>query len=278
MTGAADWKARVGDNWAAEWQRTDRSFEGLDPHLVAAILAAAPPNGRALDLGCGAGATSLAIASARPDLAIAAVDLSPALVAVAQARTADLPNAEVFAGDVLDAGSATPFDLIFSRHGVMFFPDPAAAFARLIQFVRPGGALVFSSFRDRSLNGWATETAAALGASPTPSGGSLGAGPGPFAFADRSEVAEFLASAGWTAIDARPIDYAYRAGAGLDALADAVDFLRRIGPAAALIAAAAEPERPALVERLTRACADRLLGGVVDFPAAAWLWSAQAPR
>lgn len=277
MTTATDWQARVGDNWAAEWRRTDRSFEGLDPHLLSAILGAAPPAGRALDLGCGAGSTSLSVTSARPDLAITAVDLSPALIAVARDRTGESPMIEVFAGDALDAGSDQPFDLVYSRHGVMFFDDPKAAFVRLRALLRPGGALVFSCFRDRSLNGWATEPTHAIGATPPPGRSSLAGGSGPFAFADRDEVAALLELAGWTAIEARPIDYAFRAGAGPEAVADAVEFFRRIGPASAIVASASDDQRPRLVEQLTRSCADRLLDGVVDFPAAAWLWTAKAP-
>jgi len=37
MTGAQEWQGRVGQNWAAEWERTDRSFAALTPHLLAAI-------------------------------------------------------------------------------------------------------------------------------------------------------------------------------------------------------------------------------------------------
>ena len=42
MTSATDWTGRVGRTWAAEWQRTDRSFAKLSPHLDAAIRTAAP--------------------------------------------------------------------------------------------------------------------------------------------------------------------------------------------------------------------------------------------
>ena len=70
MTTAGEWSGGVGAAWAASWTQTDLSFAGLSPQLDAAILAAAPPGeARAIDLGCGAGATSIALATARPDLA-----------------------------------------------------------------------------------------------------------------------------------------------------------------------------------------------------------------
>lgn len=278
MTGASDWRARVGDNWAEERRRTDRSFEGLDPHLIAAILAVAPERGRALDIGCGAGATALAVAAERPDLRIVGVDLSTALAAVARERSADLPNVDFVVGDALDAAdSGAAFDLMFSRHGVMFFDDPPAAFARLHDACAPGAAIVFSCFRARSQNGWAIEIAAALGLPPTSDCGLRG-GPGPFAFADHEAVQAMLADAGWTGIAATPIDYAYRAGGGADPVGDAVSFFGRIGPAASAIAAAPERERDAMHAALARICEARLNDGVVDFPAAAWLWSARASR
>jgi SAM-dependent methyltransferase len=278
LTGAVEWRARVGDSWADEWRRTDRSFVGLDPHLVAAILAAAPERGRALDIGCGAGATALAVAAGRPELEIVGVDLSTALISVARERAADLPAIDLVVGDALDAAdSGEPFDLMFSRHGVMFFDDPGVAFARLHDACAPRAALVFSCFRARSDNGWASEIAAALG-QPSPRDTGMRGGPGPFAFADRHEVEAMLAGAGWTEITATPVDYAYRAGAGGDPVADAVSFFGRIGPAAATLAAAAEDDRAAMRVRLAEMCQARLGDGVVDFPAAAWLWSARASR
>ena len=82
MTTVLDWQSRVGDVWAAEWRRTDRGLADLSRYLDAAILAAAPAGSfAALDVGCGAGATSAALASHRPDSTITGIDLSDALVA-----------------------------------------------------------------------------------------------------------------------------------------------------------------------------------------------------
>jgi len=43
MTGISEWQARVGRAWADEWQRTDRSFAGLTPHLLQVIAARSRP-------------------------------------------------------------------------------------------------------------------------------------------------------------------------------------------------------------------------------------------
>ncbi len=100
--------------------------------------------------------------------------------------------------------------------------------------------------------------------------------PGPFAFADPRRVAAVLDAAGWSATPPGRVEYRYVAGAGVDPIGDAVGFSRRIGPAARAIRDADEAERPGLLAELRDACAARLDGGEVAFPAAAWLWTARA--
>ena len=267
MTGASEWRTRVGDVWAAEWRRTDRSFAGVSLHLDAAIRAAAPDSGTALDLGCGAGSTALALAAARPDLAVHGVDLSPALVAVARARGLD---AQV--GDAIEAAEALRPDLLVSRHGVMFFADPHAAFARLRAAAAPGAPLVFSCFRARALNPWAGDLVAEV--TGTRPADPPGYAPGPFGFADHGFVADLLARSGWAHAAADPVDVLYTAGEGDDPVADAAQFLTRIGPLAAAIAAAPDPAR--LRIRLADVMTTYRADTAVRFPAAAWIWRAQA--
>ena len=307
MTAAQDWTGRVGDVWAAEWRRTDRSLADLSRHLDAAIAAAAPAGRfRAFDIGCGAGATSLALAKARPDAEIIAVDLSDPLVAVAKQRANVLPsldregsgvgrlpqahpskedntaptpplpgrgaaNLSFLPGDALNlATEHAPFDLLYSRHGVMFFADPVAAFTTLRRSAAPGARIVFTCFRDWTANAFTADPLAALDLPPPQTG------PGPFAFADRDRVAAVLTAAGWRDSTATPIDFTYRAGAGPDPIGDALDFLQRIGPAASALRGMADGERAEAIDRLRGVIERYRVADTVDFPAAAWLWSATA--
>lgn len=271
MTSGYEWTGRVGDAWADLWRDTDRSFAELEPTLEAAILAVAPSDGRAVDLGCGAGTTSLAVAAARPGLGVTGVDVSPALVAVAHDRAGAGGNPGFVLADVeRDAASiARDADLLFSRHGVMFYGDPAATFAALAGAARPGAGLVFSCFRAASLNAWASSLVAEVtGVSITPPDGYV---PGPFGFADRDRTAALLAGAGWRDVAFEPVDYTYIAGKGADPVADAVRFFARIGPAASALAAAPPERREPLLDRLRAALEPHRHGDRVTFPAAAWI-------
>ena len=59
-----DWQGRTGESWAAEWKRTDRSFGGLTERLLARTREF--PLRDVVDIGCGAGELSVAVARGRP--------------------------------------------------------------------------------------------------------------------------------------------------------------------------------------------------------------------
>lgn len=271
MTTGYEWTGRVGEAWAELWRDTDRSFAALEPALETAILAAAPNEGRAVDLGCGAGTTSLAVAAARPGLSVTGVDVSAALIAAANARVASENNVNFILADVeQDAAELVrDADLLFSRHGVMFYADPAATFTALARGARSGARLVFSCFRSPALNPWASALVAEVsGVSIAPPAGYT---PGPFGFADPSFTSAMLSGAGWDDVTLEAVDYTYLAGEGADAVADAVRFFSRIGPAATALAAAPPEQRDALLDRLASALRPHCHDGRVTFPAAAWI-------
>jgi SAM-dependent methyltransferase len=272
MTSGLDWQGRVGDVWADEWQRTDRSLAAIADALNAAILAVAPEQGAALDVGCGAGSTALALAAQRPGLAITGLDLSPALVEVARRRGAGIGNLRFDVGDAQGLG-ARGVDLLFSRHGVMFFADPVAGFAALREAVVPGGRLVFSCFAPRAENQWSVVVDAAVGNDPAPPAGYA---PGPYGLADADFTGAVLRQAGW--VDAVPqrVAFRYVAGAGPDPIEDALGFLSRIGSAARTLAEATPERREALRASLRDALTDHVRDDVVAFDGAAWIWTATA--
>lgn len=266
-----DWATASGDAWAELWEHTDRGLEGLSSHLLSAMLAASPKDSfRAFDVGCGPGSTSIALAEARPAASIVACDVSPSLVRVAGERTDRIANIEVVLGDAeAVAKDRGPFDLIFSRHGVMFFPDPVQAFRNLRDSAGPDASLVFSCFQEWSANPWASELASAAAGQAVPPPGSAPSG---FAFADPEYVREILASAGWTGAEPRAVNFNYDAGS----IASAMTFLARIGPASAMLRSLPAEEQDSARERMRLVLEARSDGITVSFPAAAWIWSAKA--
>lgn len=278
MTLNLEWAGVDGDIWAEQWVLTDRTFAPLQRALLARAIAAWPDGcsvpGAVLDIGCGAGSTTLALAQAWPDARLLGVDISPALIRAAAARAR---GEERCAFAVADAAvwsdPAFAPDLLFSRHGVMFFDDPVAAFRNLLRQARSGARLVFSCFRSPRENPWASGIGALLPGGPpqSPPAGT----PGPFAFADAELVHDILARAGWIDAAAEPVDFAYVAGAGPDPVRDALSFFQRIGPAARMIQTLEGEERAGFVACLEKFCADHETGGVVSFPAAAWIWTAR---
>lgn len=267
----------VGANWAAEWQRTDRTFAPLTARLVTAVLEALPATDsgkriRILDLGCGAGETAIAIAKGRADVDVTGLDFAPDLVAVARDRGDGIANCRFVHGDASIWRDGARFDAALSRHGVMFFAQPAAAFAHVRTLLQPGAPLTFTCFRDRADNDWVREISALLPLTPA-SDPDL---PGPFAFADSDRVARILSGAGWHDVAAEAVDYDYVPGEGDDPVSDAAQFFARIGPAAPAIRALDNAHRAEFDSDLRALLARHCTGNRVRFTAAAWLWRAKA--
>lgn len=271
MTTGAEWQAQLGRNWAAMYAYTDRSFSELTGRLLERIGQQAAAS--ILDIGCGAGELALAVAGERPDARITGLDVSPELISAAQARRDGVAayNCEFVLGDAASwtAPGLAP-DLLISRHGVMFFDDPVAAFAHLHQIAAPGARLVFSCFRDRADNHWASAMDAILDLSPPADPFA----PGPFAFADRLRVAAILESAGWQHVSFEPVDFAYIAGAGDDPVADAEMMLGKIGPAAPALRALTGDALATARQRIHSLLQAHRVGNIVAFPAAAWIVTA----
>jgi hypothetical protein len=162
-------------------------------------------------------------------------------------------------------------DLYVSRHGVMFFDDPVAAFANLATSAAENAQMVLSCFRAPSENAWATKIASLVPSAPS---GDPHA-PGPFAFADPERVKGIHSEAGWTDVGFEAVDFDYVAGSGEDPVADALDFFGHIGPAARAIRMLEGDARIAFLGRLGELAEAHLHDGAVRFAASAWIVTAR---
>src|SRR3546814_12655382 len=116
----------------------------------AAIAVAAPAaRERVLDVGCGAGSTSFALAACvGAEGCVLGVDISEPLIARARKTAqAGAPVAFELAAASRAALPAQGFDLLFSRFGVLFFDYTAAAFSPLREGPNPGARLAVACCR-----------------------------------------------------------------------------------------------------------------------------------
>lgn len=268
----SEWLGDAGKTWAAEWRRTDRSFFQLTERLLATLRGQSLQ--QMLDIGCGAGELSLAIARGNPRAAVLGVDVSPQLIAVARERGEHLANTSFVCEDAANWRPEPEFapDLLISRHGVMFFEDPPAAFTNLAELAAPAAQLTFSCFRAPAANPFFTEVLTLLPQTPAPSDPFA---PGPFAFADRDRVAAILQAGGWRDIEFTEVDFPMIAGFGENAIEEATTYFRLIGPAARAAREMDEAARARFLDRVRTLATRNCHENVVSLLAGAWIVTAQ---
>lgn len=273
------WNGPVGQRWLAynDWLDERTAAYGR----VALVAAAARPGEAVLDIGCGAGATAFELARAvGPSGAVTGVDISAPLLSRARERAAALGLPVEFREADASRPTFAPhsFDLLFSRFGVMFFDDPAAAFAELRKTLKPGGRLAFACWQDPRVNDWYELPLAAIEGiverAPVDT-----RQPGPFAFSEPERLRAILAEAGFAGIELAPFATPFYLGRGADREAmadDAMEQVFRVGPIARLLEAQDE-DTQARARAAIRAALLKLAGDDgLDVGGAIWVVTARA--
>lgn len=270
------WNGRAGQNWAEQAEQLDSMLGEFCERIIEQV-GFVRPNEAFVDIGCGAGAVSLAFAKAseQPGL-IFGIDISEPLLEVARqrAKRAKL-QVNFIRTDASSYRSDTLVDTMVSRFGVMFFDDPVAAFGNLRQSVKVSGRLVFACWQSIKLNGWASaplRAAIPLLKDPLPAPDPIA--PGPFAFADKDRVNSILSESGWSNINIESINTRLRLpGTSIE---ESAKFMMTLGPLARVLLDQGLEEAPvksALIELLSQ---HQLENGEIWMDAASWLVSCEA--
>lgn len=199
-----DWNDQSGERWVVHQARLDAMLAVFGQ---ATIEATVPATGeRVLDVGCGAGASSLALAARLGSTGqVLGVDISEPLIGRALAPK-DSPARFRVADASSDDLPERAFDILFSRFGVMFFDNPTEAFAHMRRALQPGGRVAFVCWRGATENDWMRLPMGAIKGIVPPTAPPDPEAPGPFSFGDRGRVARILTAAGFTDIAIAPFD------------------------------------------------------------------------
>lgn len=227
-----------------------------------------------LDIGCGSGQTTCDAARLASAGAALGVDISATAIERARelARALGPRNVTFECADAQVHGFPPGhYDLVISRFGVMFFGNPAAAFANIGRAVRPDGRLVMMVWQASADNEWDVAIRRAL-TGPGETAVVVPAGKDPFSLADPRAVTGLLEAAGFTDVaftDVRePVYYGPHVAAALDwvfGFASVRSTLERLGAAGAAAA----------LRRLREVLASHLDESGVWFGSRAWIITAR---
>jgi len=260
------WNGSSGRAWVEAQPLLDEILRPFEDLLVQAV--AGRPARRVLDVGCGTGATTLAVARLLGANGRAVgVDISEPMIGVARARAAHEGSTASFVCADAQTWSFEPgsFDRVISRFGVMFFENAVNAFANLRRAATGDAELCVLAWRGPAENPFMTtaeRAAAALLPNIPPREADA---PGQFAFADRGRVARILEEGGWTDIDIQPVDVACAFPEK-----ELVRYFTQLGPLARVLHEADALTRDRVVERVRGAFEPYVFGGEVRFEGGCW--------
>ena len=257
-------------------------LDGLSYHSEAPLETLEIAQGaRALDVGCGWGDTAIALArKVGPSGSVLGLDCCDAFLEKGRqdARTAGLANVRFVAADVQTNRFQPEFDFCFSRFGMMFFSNPVAAMRNIRSALKPGGRLMFITWRTIDDNPWVgAPKKLVLNFLPPPGDNAQTCGPGPFSMASPDVVTAQLKAAGFEDARFGRHDGPVMIGATVE---QAMDFQLALGPAGEIFreaGAQAEQRRQEIEDALRTELSHHLKDGKVYMESSSWAITARKP-
>ena len=271
----AYWNGPNGQRW------TDRQAEQdvlLTPVTQALIERAEPrPGERIIDVGCGCGGASMALAErVAPTGFVLGIDISgPMLSRARELAPEGMPVDFVLADATVYPFDPQHFDLLASRFGVMFFAEPAVSFANLRRALRPSGRMAFACWREPRENPWMMVPLQAIYQHVPKLPPQGPEDPGPFAFASEERVHRILGEAGFKKIEMEPVALSFdiAIGRGLDA---AVQAAMQIGPGSRALDGHPPETRAAAAKSVKEMLTPYVRGDAVPLAGSIWIVTARA--
>src|SRR6185437_9762616 len=215
----AYWNGPNGQRWTDRQAEQDVLLAPVSKALIE--RAAAKPGDRILDVGCGCGSTSIALArQVAPSGFVLGIDISgPMLARARELAPKGAPVDFALADATVYPFDSQSFDLLVSRFGVMFFAEPAVSFANLRKGLRPSGRLAFACWREPRHNPFFMAPLQAVYKHVPKLPPQAPEDPGPFSFASEARVHSILGEAGFIGTEMEPCDLALdiAIGRGLEA-------------------------------------------------------------
>jgi SAM-dependent methyltransferase len=268
------WNVEAGPSWVQNEQKLDAMLEQF---LARLMEVAEPKDGeRALDIGCGCGATTIALAQlVGPAGTVLGIDVSAPMLHRARERIDALALANVTLEQADAQRTAIPpvHQVAISRFGVMFFDDPVAAFTNIRRGLRDDGRLTFVCWQELGRNPWMKVPIDAVLPFVTPPPPVDPHAPGPYAFADRDRTQRILVAAGFSATSIDPFEGELTLG-GTASVDAAVDFATQTGALRALLGSVDDATRAAAVDAVRGAVTPYAGPDGVRIGFAAWIVSA----
>jgi SAM-dependent methyltransferase len=269
---ATHWNGRAGQAWVDIQGALDQMFKPLEALLLEAVPAGSCAD--VLDVGCGTGAVTLAAARRLGESGRATgVDISQPMITHARARAEHdgTPASFLLADAQTHPFAPASFDMILSRLGVMFFPDPVQAFGNLRRAAKEEAELRFVAWRSAADNPFMTTAARAAAPLMPNIPARQPDAPGQFGFADHDRVGRILRDGGWTGIEISPIDV-------VCALPETalISYVTRLGPLGGVLHEVDEATRAKVIDVVSGAFEQYVDGAEVRFTAALWMARASA--